>query len=75
MIVMHNHNILHRDLRPEHIFIDVDGHPKIGGFGSVRDFSSELYLTIGVGSAFYRAPEMFEQENNSNFEYTSAVDV
>jgi serine/threonine protein kinase len=74
-IVMHNHDILHRDLRSEHIFVDVDGRPKIGGFGSIRDFSSELCLTMGVGSAFYKAHEMFEDGNDSNAECTPAVDV
>jgi serine/threonine protein kinase len=49
MEFVHNREILHRDLRPEHILIDPDGDLKIGGFGSISDSSNDLSLIMGHG--------------------------
>jgi serine/threonine protein kinase len=71
MEFIHSRGILHRNLCPEHIFLDAKGHPKIGGFQCVRECFTDELLTINVGSPRYRAPEMCQDE----IEYTTTVDV
>jgi cGMP-dependent protein kinase 2 len=33
---LHNNNIVYRDLKPENVFIDVNGHVKLGDFGFAK---------------------------------------
>jgi serine/threonine protein kinase len=75
MIFLHSHGIVHRNLSPEHIFLDSSGRPKLGGFGFFCDFSVDLLQTLNLGSSLYRAPELYCQLNGGSDEYTPAVDV
>ncbi len=33
---LHNNNIVYRDLKPENVFIDQQGHVKLGDFGFAK---------------------------------------
>jgi hypothetical protein len=73
MKYLNEQGIIHRDLRPENIFLDCFGSPKIGGFEKARLSSVDLTLTSGDNCSLYLAPELYKTENVE--ELTPAVDV
>lgn len=56
---LHLQRILHRDLKPQNLLLDKDGHIKLADFGLSRSFSvpTRVY-TREVVTLWYRAPEM-----------------
>lgn len=63
---IHSRNIMYRDLKPENVLIDVDGHIKISDFGLSKQIRKrdETSLTF-CGSPEYLPPEMlFGQEHS-----------
>ncbi|KAN0124444.1 Protein kinase-like domain containing protein [Russula decolorans] len=64
---IHAHNIIHRDIKQENVFIDTDGHIVLGDFGVAwlfSDFAPETHLTHGrVGTPAFSSPEvLFDHE-------------
>ncbi|EGT59214.1 hypothetical protein CAEBREN_11200 [Caenorhabditis brenneri] len=65
---LHNHNIIHRNLSPDSLFVTTDGHMKIGGFSCAKqDVWDGEKLYEKVGSPFYMAPERFGEEGYTKF--------
>lgn len=58
---MHANWILHRDLKPNNLFLSPQGKVKIGDFGLARQFASspKRPMTHQVATRWYRAPELF----------------
>ena len=54
------HNIIHRDVKSENIFISADGNYKLGDFGVARTVLASSGALTQVGSPSYMAPEMFQ---------------
>lgn len=56
---LHSHRILHRDLKPQNMLVDKEGHIKLADFGLSRSFSlpTRTY-THEVVTMWYRAPEL-----------------
>lgn len=77
MRYLHQHDILHRDLKPCHILIDENYYPKVCDFGLSRCFPEtlskiiNLSLTSGIGTPLYMAPELLKGDEK----YDKSVDV
>lgn len=68
----HSHSILHRDLKPQNLLIDREGHIKLADFGLARSFTIPLRTyTHEVVTLWYRAPELLL---GTKF-YTMAIDI
>lgn len=73
---MHSANVMHRDLNPSNIFINMDTLMlKIGDFGVSRMYDSEYdhtyHLSMPLTTKYYQAPELLLHPHH----YTKEVDV
>ena len=56
---IHAKNVIYRDLKPENVLIDIDGHIKISDFGLAKQLEHKYDMsTTFWGSPEYLAPEM-----------------
>lgn len=54
----HSHNVVHRDMKPENLLFDSEGHIKITDFGLSRYVGAEGLVTTSCGSPCYASPEV-----------------
>lgn len=56
----HQQGVLHRDLKPQNIFLDTDSEPYVADFGLAKILTQETALTLSgavLGTPAYMAPE------------------
>ena len=60
---LHQHNIIYRDLKPDNVVIDNDGHARLIDFGMAKTDISDVYRGAQTfcGSVKYLAPEMLKK--------------
>jgi serine/threonine protein kinase/Flp pilus assembly protein TadD len=71
----HEHNILHRDIKPGNVLVDVKGEPHLTDFGLARLVEAESTVTRTMevlGTPSYMAPE---QAVGNNAAISSVTDV
>ena len=57
----HRRNIVHRDIKPENVFVDPDGHCKLGDFGAANEMNRTGTLSW-KGTPNFMAPEVYRAE-------------
>lgn len=67
----HTNRILHRDIRPNNIFVNQNGGVKLGDFASSRSFVRNQTLTHMVVAIWYRCPEILLGDQH----YSTGVDI
>ena len=64
---IHDQNLIHRDLKPDNLFISGDNSIKIGDFGISKQLQSENeYAKTQTGTMIYMAPEIINGEKYNN---------
>ncbi|CAD8205925.1 unnamed protein product [Paramecium octaurelia] len=61
---LHDRSIIYRDIKPENILIDFDGHVRIADFGLSKQLDQEIAYSF-CGSPEYMAPEMLLKQGHN----------
>ncbi|ROL53184.1 Serine/threonine-protein kinase Nek1 [Anabarilius grahami] len=66
---LHEKKIIHRDIKPQNVFLTEDGYVNLGDFGcSTALKRADEYANSVVGAKLYVSPEVYERKYNSKRE-------
>ncbi|XP_023231758.1 cAMP-dependent protein kinase catalytic subunit 3 isoform X2 [Centruroides vittatus] len=60
---LHDHNVVYRDLKPENLLLDRDGHLKITDFGFAKRLHDRTWTLCGTPE--YLAPEIIQSKGHN----------
>ena len=64
--VINKHGLVHRDIKPQNIFVNATGDYKLGDFGTARALKSEATAMSVKGTYNYMSPEVFNHKEAGN---------
>lgn len=70
LIACQKKHIIHRDIKPQNVFISETGLFKLGDFGIARTIEHDGQVTAGIGTYAYMAPEV-----GKNQPYDQTADI
>ena len=69
---IHSNKIIHRNIKPDNLFLTKDNKIKIGNFGISKCLKTDQdYVQTDIGNIFYRAPETFQEQYNKKVDMWS----
>jgi serine/threonine protein kinase len=64
---LHRNNVIYRDLKPENVILDSDGHLKLTDFGLSKMFKADEEQTFSFcGTPEYLAPEVIKGSGHNH---------
>ncbi len=70
LCILRSKRIIHRDIKPQNIFVDKQGNYKLGDFGTARGIQGTSTIMSMKGTYFYLAPEIIQGRSAG---YTSDI--
>ena len=70
LILIHEKNLIHRDIKGANILLSEEGYAKLGDFGVGVELKEEFYRTSKKGSPYWMSPQVIKKE-----EYDSKTDI
>ena len=71
---MHSINMLHRDIKPDNIYVDEQGEFYLGDFGIAKQTRAGSFATF-VGTQPFMAPEVWNARTPNEQHYGTAADI
>ncbi|KAK7550017.1 kinase-like domain-containing protein [Phyllosticta citricarpa] len=62
---IHKQGVVHRDVKPDNVLLDSEGHVHLADFNVASDFTPSKPLTSKSGTLAYLAPEVYEGKGYS----------
>ncbi|XP_058877933.1 serine/threonine-protein kinase MRCK alpha-like, partial [Acipenser ruthenus] len=73
---VHQRNYVHRDIKPDNVLIDMNGHIRLADFGSCLKLRSDgtVESSVAVGTPDYISPEILQAMEDGKGKYGSECD-
>lgn len=66
----HERDVIHRDIKPQNVFLAKNGRFKLGDFGIAKVMDHATHATVGIGTYSFMAPEVA-----TNKQYGKTADI